>query len=194
MVSGSGTASATITISPSRGFNQSASFSCSGLPANSSCSFSPATVTPSGSPVSTTLTISTGVQTAMLQNYGKRRIELASSARSGAPPQASKHGRTLIDGLLGGLFLSCLLGGGTRTSSTRSAKNMTRYAGSLLLLCGLVMFWTACGGNGGSSSGGGGNNSTMTPAGTYTVTITATSGSLQHSSNAVRSYSEGPIR
>ncbi len=59
------TATFTITISPTAGFNSATTFSCTGLPAASSCSFSPASITPNGAPVSTTLTIITTARSAV---------------------------------------------------------------------------------------------------------------------------------
>ena len=47
-----------------------------------------------------------------------------------------------------------------------------------LLMIGLLLFLPACGG--GSSGGGGGGGNPGTPIGNYTVTVTATSGSLTH--------------
>jgi hypothetical protein len=58
------TATFTITISPTAGFNSATTFSCAGLPAASSCSFSPASITPNGAPGSTTLTITTTARSA----------------------------------------------------------------------------------------------------------------------------------
>lgn len=55
--------SSTLTVSPVNGFNQTTSFSCSGLPALAACSFSPTSVTPSGAAITTTVTISTTATT-----------------------------------------------------------------------------------------------------------------------------------
>ncbi len=52
-------ANATLTISPSGGFNAAVSFACTGLPKNANCTFTPASVTPAGGAVTTTLRIST---------------------------------------------------------------------------------------------------------------------------------------
>ena len=56
----------TISVTPSNGFNQAVSFTCSGLPTGASCSFSPSTVTPSGAVASTTLTITTAAAAAFI--------------------------------------------------------------------------------------------------------------------------------
>ena len=58
VVAGSSVTS-TLTVTPTGGFNQAVTFSCSGLPAESTCAFAPATVTPNASPLTTTLTIRT---------------------------------------------------------------------------------------------------------------------------------------
>lgn len=52
-------ANATLTITPSGGFNAAVSFACAGLPKNATCTFTPANVTPAGSAVTTTLRIGT---------------------------------------------------------------------------------------------------------------------------------------
>ncbi len=54
-----GSASFTFTVTPVNGFNQSVTFSCTGLPTLAQCSFAPASVTPNGSAVTTALTITT---------------------------------------------------------------------------------------------------------------------------------------
>jgi len=52
----------TLTVTPQNGFNSAVSSTCSGLPAGATCSFSPTTVTPSGSAASAALTITTPAQ------------------------------------------------------------------------------------------------------------------------------------
>ncbi len=50
---------ATLTVTPTGGFNAPVNFSCAGLPRSATCTFAPATLTPSGTAVTTTLTIAT---------------------------------------------------------------------------------------------------------------------------------------
>jgi hypothetical protein len=54
--------SATISVTPTNGFNSPVSFVCNGLPAGTTCSFSPATVSTSGGATSTTLTLTTSIK------------------------------------------------------------------------------------------------------------------------------------
>jgi hypothetical protein len=75
---------------------------------------------------------------------------------------------------IGGLML---IGKGFRW---RSKKLLSVFL-LCLMLSGLV-FLAACGGS--SSSGGGGGGHPGTTAGTYTVTVTATSGALAHTTTA----------
>jgi uncharacterized repeat protein (TIGR03803 family) len=134
---------ATLTVTPSNGFNSAVSFTCSGLPLEASCSFSPPTVTPSGgNPATTTITISTTAPSAALR-------------RAGRGPQLAYAWLLPVLGLVG-----AALGKGARRG--------LRLPG-LLVLLGLVLALASCGGSG--SSGGGGN--TGTPPGTSTVTVTA---------------------
>jgi len=141
---------ATVSISPSSGFNQQVTLSCSGLPSESTCSFSPATVTPSGSMASTaTITISTTAPT---------------SARSGDP-------RRLFGGPLTGaasMIGLCLIFLRRRSLHISASTGLSIVM--LIALCGMAL---SCGGN--SSTPPAGNPGT--PAGSSTITITGTSGS-----------------
>src|SRR5262249_50798890 len=56
-VSAGSPATTTITLTPSNGFNQSVTLSCSGLPAGATCAFSPTSVAVNGSAATSTLTI-----------------------------------------------------------------------------------------------------------------------------------------
>jgi sugar lactone lactonase YvrE len=47
----------TLTVTPTNGFSQPVSFTCSGLPSGDACSFAPSSVTPSGAAVNSTMTI-----------------------------------------------------------------------------------------------------------------------------------------
>jgi hypothetical protein len=159
-------ATATLTLTPSGGFDASVSFSCSGLPSGATCRFSPTTATVNGSAVTDKLTISTTAATAsVLAPWAKGGMVLAGIL---LPFAALRRARPML------------------TQASRSP--LIRC--TVLLLCAMVL--GSCGGGGGSSSGvasgssssGGGSSSSSsggssgTGAGTYKVTITATGGSV----------------
>ena len=129
--------------------------SCTGLPAEASCAFNPASITGSGT---VGLQISTtGVHPASVRGPG---VAWATG--------------------LGTVACLFLIGSGPR--KRRCAAWL-----SLLTIC-LLLALPSCGGgsnSGGDAGGGGGSLPTDpgTPVGTYTVTVTATSGSLTHTAN-----------
>ncbi len=153
------TGTTTLSVTPAGGFAQAVSFACSGLPSEASCTFAPATVTPGASAVTTTLTVTT---TAPQASAVKSRIY-----------------RSALPGLLalGSLLLFAMPG-------TKRAAGWGRWF-VLVIALGLGAGLISCGGGGSSSgsggSGGSGGTTTTdpgTPAGTSSVTVTATSGSI----------------
>jgi Bacterial Ig-like domain (group 3) len=71
-----GTASTTITISPTGGFTGTVALACSGLPAHSTCTFNPASLTANGATATSTLTIATNTTSASLAR-GVSNVSLA---------------------------------------------------------------------------------------------------------------------
>ncbi len=137
----------TLTVTPVNGFNQAVAFACTGLPSLASCSFSPSSVTPSGAAASTTVTLSTAAaNSAAAQNQWP-----GNPSRLPAIAEAA--------GLFGCIFLL----GAFRSRASRLL--------SMLILMGSLGLLLACGGGGSGSSGNPG-----TPAGTYSIVVTATSG------------------
>ncbi len=144
---------ATVTVSPSGGFNQQISFVCSGLPLYANCSFNPATVTPDGSnkPVTTTLTVTTGGPSARL-------MPPVLHPRSGWPADLLA---VFSVGLLG------LVPVRVRRSGADQRRSRTRALLTWLFfsLCLLATLWlVACGGSGS-------NANSVTPKGQTVVTV-----------------------
>jgi Bacterial Ig-like domain (group 3)/MBG domain (YGX type) len=137
---------ATFTVTPVGGFNQTITFACAGLPSGANCSFSPATVTPNGTAVTSLLTITTTAPTAML---------------SRPLPWKNRDGSLLA--LLVGIFAGC------------SRKRFRIRVSLLLLVSALALFSvTGCGGGSSNSSGSTGNPGT--PTGTSQITVSASAG------------------
>ncbi len=151
----------TLSVTAIDGLPSSVQFSatsCAGLPSESSCSFSPASITGSGT---TTLTVTTKAATAAVLRPEMLRPE---HHRSSGWLMANT-GLTL-----GGIMLLAV-------PSRRRRGNALRA----LIIAGFLTF-SACGGGGGSSA------STPppdpgTPPGSYSVVVTATSGTLKHTVN-----------
>lgn len=151
-------ASATYTISvPSSGasFSSAINLSCGGLPANTVCDFSPLSV---NADATSTLT----VRTKATQN---------AALGSRATRSAYKYAIWLWSSSFG--LLGCMFVAGINRKNVRGGTKYVLRAlliGSLFSLC-------ACGGGVGVRT-----NSIIpgTPAGTYSVTITGSSGSLTH--------------
>jgi hypothetical protein len=156
-VTAGGSATTTVTIASVGGFNQSVTLSCAsimlnGAPATTappSCKFSPASVTNASG--TSTLTISTTATSAWLVPVSTR-------------PR--------------GLFYAMLLPVlGIVLTGTGFRSRARRLLGILpfCLTISVLLFLAACGGG---NSGGGGGGGGGTPAGTYTISISGSAGSM----------------
>lgn len=141
-----------ITVTPRGNLTTAVSFSCSGLPPESGCSFTPASVTPGTSATQAALTIST----------------TAPSTGAGWPLDPSGHLNWPLFVALALLTFLAPLALRKRNEMAQRKLRRLAWAGALALAFGLAL--SGCGG--GSSPA-----NPYTPPGTYSVTVTGTSGS-----------------
>jgi uncharacterized repeat protein (TIGR01451 family) len=147
------TATYAFTVAPeSSAFNKPITFSVAGLPSRTQATFSPSTVTPGTKPANLALTILTTQPDGVVAG------------------NLSSHPRTPVYAFV--FPFAGLLLGFTNRRWMGGAKSLTFLA--LLLVCSGL-------GIAGCASRGSLEN-LATPSGTYTLTITATSGTLQHTS------------
>ncbi len=154
-------------------FADTVNLGCSGAPVISLCSFTPGSVTPGGSSAAVVMTISTTSNSASLSPQG---------------PGLDGMNRAVFSYALWlALPALALLGAGRRKDRAKLALPANLFG---LFLLGLAL--TSCGGGGsngggtgGGGSGGSGGQQQGTKPGTYTITVTATSGSLSHTAPTV---------
>jgi hypothetical protein len=140
--------SLTVTPQPLASFTPTVTFSCSGLPAQSTCTFNPNSVSPNGAALATTLTIQT------------------TAPSTGLRASTFGHGSGLLFALLLPGFLGILSMKGQRILIH------ARFVALVATLTLSMICWTACGTLGLVPPP---QQNPGTPAGTATVTVTATS-------------------
>ena len=142
-------------------FTDPVSLACSGAPTISLCTFTPNSVTPGSSSSAVVLKISTTASSASLSPFGRKRTAILFAVWLALP------GICLIRARL-------------------MSHSKPGLSASLIALFLLTMLLASCGGagsNGGSGGGGGGGGGGQqqgTQPGTYTITVTGTSGTLNH--------------
>jgi len=159
-VSAGSNASYSVTLRAMGEVTTGVSLACSGLPSGASCSFSPESpVIPTVPGISEAVTISTTGTT------------MAGTSRPLGHSSREHH-------LIYAMWLP-LLGIALVGASWRSRQRRLGMALMCFLVIALALLMADCGG--GASSSGGGNS--PTPVGSYTIVVTATSGSLIHSTD-----------
>jgi hypothetical protein len=141
-------------------FTDAVTLSCSGAPVISLCSFTPNPVTPGSSSAAVVLTITTTSSSASLS------------------PQT--RGRAVTFYALW-LALPAIILLGTRSRKRSRLGGLASMLGLFLLAFTLL----SCGGGTGIGGGGGGGQQQGTQPGTYTITVTGTSGTLSHAASPV---------
>jgi hypothetical protein len=152
-----GQATYTLDFAPAGGiFPTTVVLSCSGLPLRSTCSFSPPQIAAGNSETPVTLSIATT-----------------------APITAASHRRSGLAPLYGtGLWFTAVL-----AIPAARKRSQAKRLPFLVLLAMLAISEIACGGGAGGSGASGGSGQPGTPAGTYSIGVAGTSGTVTHTVN-----------
>jgi len=154
--------STTISLTPLNGFSAATSLTCTGAPTNSTCSIAPSTVTFAGGAATAALTIQTSVQSASL-----------APGRSPLNPGASTP---IVAGTLPVGLLALICARRRRVGSATARPRHLICGRSLFLAVSLLASLVSVGACGGST----GPQTLYPTAGTYPLTVTATSGATIH--------------
>jgi hypothetical protein len=161
-----------LSIGGLNGFNSAVTFSCSGEPANTSCTFNPNAVTPSsGGTVTTSMTIAT-------TKPGTPYHPMITLPKSGQGPWSYLAIPLLLIAPL--LLRKFALAGAANLQLGRRRAHPFGLVGAaaLMLVAASLLTLSGCGGGSNNSAASAG-----TPNGTTTLVVTATSGSISHSTN-----------
>jgi hypothetical protein len=157
-ITAGGSASYNFTVLPvGSSFSNAVNLSCSGAPTISLCAFTPNPVTPGNSSVNVALKISTSASSASLAPQRPGRAVFPYAVWLALP------------------MLALLTASGRRKKRAK----LTLPA-SLLGLLLLAVLLPSCGGGGSNGGSSGGGQQQGTKPGTYTITVTGTSGALNH--------------
>jgi Abnormal spindle-like microcephaly-assoc'd, ASPM-SPD-2-Hydin/Beta-propeller repeat len=160
-VAAGSTANTTVTVVGLNAFSSAVALTCTGAPAGSTCSLNPTSVTPTSSGVTSAGTIVTTARTAPAMAF-----RIGSRPTMGTRPGIWNATLAMI-GLSFALFVWMI----------RRIGAVRKLAWTFAAL--LMLSLTSCSGL----------PSTGTPAGTYTITITGTSGTLTHSTTVTLTVS-----
>jgi len=144
-----------VTLSPVNGFSQAVALTCSGNPALSTCTVTPTSVTLDGTNSAT---------------IGVAVVTTAPSTSALLPLQPHDGERWALGLALSGVAGLAVIGSFGSVSRTSRQRMLRRL--SLVCVISLGITWAGCGGSSASKTSSGG-----TAPGTYTLTVTGTSGS-----------------
>jgi subtilase family protein len=157
----------TVSVTPSGGFNHVVMFTCSGLPTRASCNVVPSSVTLDGTNLSSAKLIVMTTHRSALFAWPRLRIQ-------------PRFNPWIAPTLLAAWILVCV--------SFAKPRGVQRRTLRLLLPCSVILLAVLC-----SSCGGGVVSSAPdpqrgppggTPAGTYSIVVTGTSGNVGHAATA----------